>query len=259
MEFFDFKTSENVALNGWMIKPSGPEFQNKQLPVLMYVYGGPGSQQVTDSWKSANYWWFKCLPSARLCSCLCGQTTWNRSQRRGNLKDDYKQLGHYEVLDQIGAAKYLEAPCHLSILEDRLLAGAMAAIWRAIAFLKGWCVLKAAIAVAPVTNWNGTTRCTPSATCKNTKKTNRIRRNSPVNFAGKLNSNYLLIHGLGWRQCAFQHTAEMANQLIAKDKQFDTMIYQTGATAFPTATPAFIWKLRKMEKQRKTVRLKRFD
>ncbi|MBL7826065.1 MAG: DPP IV N-terminal domain-containing protein, partial [Saprospiraceae bacterium] len=47
VDFFDFKTSDHVTLNGWMIKPTDPQFKGQKLPVLMFVYGGPGSQQVT--------------------------------------------------------------------------------------------------------------------------------------------------------------------------------------------------------------------
>lgn len=60
VEFFDFTTSDDVNLNGWMIKP--PNFDaTKEYPVFMYLYGGPGSQTVTDSWKGQNYWWFQML------------------------------------------------------------------------------------------------------------------------------------------------------------------------------------------------------
>jgi dipeptidyl-peptidase-4 len=49
--------------------------------------------------------------------------------------------------------------------------------------------------------------------------------NAPTNFADKLKGNYLLVHGLADDNVHFQHTAEMANQLIAANKTFDTMIY----------------------------------
>ena len=49
--------------------------------------------------------------------------------------------------------------------------------------------------------------------------------NSPVNFTDQLKGNYLLIHGLTDDNVHFQHTAEMANQLILNNKQYDTMIY----------------------------------
>ena len=60
VEFMEITTSENVKLNAWMIKPADFK-ENRQYPVFMYLYGGPGSQQVTDAWKGQNYWWFQML------------------------------------------------------------------------------------------------------------------------------------------------------------------------------------------------------
>src|SRR5690606_8820613 len=53
-EFFQFTTSENVDLNGYMIKPKNFD-ENVEYPVLMYVYGGPGSQEVANRW-ARNVW-----------------------------------------------------------------------------------------------------------------------------------------------------------------------------------------------------------
>ena len=48
-ELFQFKTSEGVTLNGWIVKPI--DFNpSKQYPVIMYQYGGPGNQQVLNQW-----------------------------------------------------------------------------------------------------------------------------------------------------------------------------------------------------------------
>ena len=43
--------------------------------------------------------------------------------------------------------------------------------------------------------------------------------------ADQLEGKYLLIHGMADDNVHFQHTAEMANQLISNNKQFDTMVY----------------------------------
>ena len=48
-EFFSFKTSEGVELNGWMMKPANFN-PSKKYPVIMHQYSGPGSQQVLDKW-----------------------------------------------------------------------------------------------------------------------------------------------------------------------------------------------------------------
>ena len=48
-ELFSFTTSEGVKLNGWMVKPAGFD-ASRRYPVIMYQYGGPGNQQVLNSW-----------------------------------------------------------------------------------------------------------------------------------------------------------------------------------------------------------------
>ena len=57
-EFFQFTTSNGDVLNGWMVKPaenSESRTQNSKLPVIMYQYSGPGSQEVLDSWRTGFY------------------------------------------------------------------------------------------------------------------------------------------------------------------------------------------------------------
>jgi len=57
-EFFSFKTSEGIELNGWMLKPV--DFNpSKKYPVLMTVYGGPGSQTVRNSWGYFDFIWYQ--------------------------------------------------------------------------------------------------------------------------------------------------------------------------------------------------------
>ena len=48
-EFFTFRTSSGVELNGWMMKPANFN-ANKKYPVILHQYSGPGSQQVIDRW-----------------------------------------------------------------------------------------------------------------------------------------------------------------------------------------------------------------
>src|SRR5207245_670575 len=59
-EFITIKTAEGVELNAWIIKPKGFD-PSRRYPLLMNVYGGPGSQTVTDSWGGASYLWHQML------------------------------------------------------------------------------------------------------------------------------------------------------------------------------------------------------
>ena len=225
VEFFDFKTSENVALNGWMIKPKAPQYQNQKLPVLMFVYGGPGSQQVTDAWKGANYWWFQMLAQqGYVIACVDNRGTGGRGEEFKKMT--YQQLGKMETQDQIEAAKYLGTLPFVDPARVGIFGWSYGGYMSSLCLLKGKDVFKSGIAVAPVTNWKWYDSIYTERYMRTTQENPEgFEQNSPINFADQLQGNYLLVHGLADDNVHFQHTAEMANALIARNKQFDTMIY----------------------------------
>jgi dipeptidyl-peptidase-4 len=225
VEFFNFKTSEQLDLNGWMIKPTAPEFKDQKLPVLMFVYGGPGSQQVTDAWKGANYWWFQMLAQqGYVVACVDNRGTGARGEEFKKMT--YKQLGHYEVIDQIEAAKHLGTLDFVDAERIGIFGWSYGGYMSTNCILKGKDVFKAAIAVAPVTNWKWYDSVYTERYMQ-THEENELgyEENAPTNYADELEGSFLLVHGLADDNVHFQQTAELANELIAKDKQFDTMIY----------------------------------
>jgi dipeptidyl-peptidase 4 len=224
-DFFKFETSEGVSLNGWMIRPTAPEFQNQKLPVLMFVYGGPGSQQVLDQWKGGNYWWFQMLAQqGYVVACVDNRGTGGRGE--DFKKITYKQLGHYETIDQIEAAKYLSKQPFIDSARVGIFGWSYGGYMSSLALLKGNEVFNTAIAVAPVTNWKWYDSAYTERYMQTYEENKKgYDENSPTNFADKLKGNYLLIHGLADDNVHFQNSAEMSNQLIAKNKQFDTMVY----------------------------------
>ena len=225
MEFFQFTTSEKVVLNGWMVKPTAPQYAGQQLPVLMFVYGGPGSQQVLDQWKGANYWWFQMLAQqGYVVACVDNRGTGARGEEFKKMT--YKQLGHYEVIDQIEAAKYLGNQPFVDKDRIGIFGWSYGGYMSTNCILKGKDVFKSAIAVAPVTNWKWYDSIyTERYMQTHAENPEGYEQNSPVNFADLLQGNYLLVHGLADDNVHFQHTAELANRLVAENKQFDTMVY----------------------------------
>lgn len=224
IEFFDFTTSQGVQLNGWMIKPANFN-PNRQYPVFMYLYGGPGSQQVADSWRGHNYWWFQMLAQqGYLVACVDNRGTGGRGEEFKKMT--YQQLGHYETIDQIEAAKYLGSLPYTDAARIGIFGWSYGGYMSSLALLKGNDVFKAAIAVAPVTNWKWYDTIYTERFMRTTEENpDGYRNNSPINFADRLQGNYLLVHGMGDDNVHFQHTAEMANALVAANKQFDTYFY----------------------------------
>ncbi len=224
VEFFDFTTSEDVKLNGWMIKP--PNFDaDKKYPVFMYLYGGPGSQTVTDSWKGQNYWWFQLL--AQQGYIVVSVDNRGTGARGAEFKKmTYLQMGHYETIDQIEAAKYIGGLGYTDASRIGIFGWSYGGYMSSLCLFKGNDVFKAAIAVAPVTNWKWYDSIYTERYMR-TREENKdgYDNNSPINFAGDLKGNYLLMHGLGDDNVHPQNTMEMYNALIKANKQYDTYIY----------------------------------
>ena len=224
VDFFSFATSENVGLNGWMIKP--PHFQEtNKYPVLMYLYGGPGSQQVVDAWKGSNYWWFQMLAQqGYVVACVDNRGTGARGEEFK--KSTYLSLGHLETIDQIEAAKYVGALPYTDASRIGIFGWSYGGYMSSLCLLKGNDVFKAAIAVAPVTNWRWyDTIYTERYMRTEAENEEGYKNNSPVYFADRLKGNYLLVHGSTDDNVHFQNSMEMASALIKANKQYDTYIY----------------------------------
>ncbi len=226
--FFQFTTSENVLLNGWMIKPKDFD-STRKYPVVMFEYGGPGSQMVVNGWMGNMYLWHQFLASQGfVIVCVDGRGTGGRGTAFRTIT--YKRLGELETKDQIEAAKYLS---NLSFVDKNRIG-----IWgwsfggylSTLSILLGNDVFKAAIAVAPVTSWRFydtiyTERylSTPQDNAKG------YDNNSPLTYADRLKGNYLLIHGTSDDNVHFQNAIAMQEALIKAGKQFDTFVYPNKA------------------------------
>ncbi len=223
-EFFKLTTSENVELNGWMMKPRDFD-ATKKYPVFMTQYSGPNSQSVNDAWGGANYLWYQMLAQkGYIVVCVDPRGTGGRGE--AFRKITYKQLGHYETIDQIEAAKWLGKQPYVDSKRIGIFGWSYGGYMSSLCILKGADVFKTAIAVAPVTNWKWYDSVYTERYMQ-TEKENAAgyADNSPVNFADKLKGNYLLIHGTADDNVHFQNSIEMANALIAANKQYDTYFY----------------------------------
>src|SRR3989475_4778321 len=92
-----------IKLNAVFIKP--PNFDSTaRYPVFFYVYGGPGSQTVTDNWGGQNYLWYQMLAQhGYIVASVDNRGTGARG--KAWRKIGYKQLGVVETPDQAAAAR----------------------------------------------------------------------------------------------------------------------------------------------------------
>jgi dipeptidyl-peptidase-4 len=223
-EFFVLKTDKGNELNAWVLKPKDFD-PSKKYPVFMYQYSGPGSQQVNNEWSNHDDFWFMMLTQqGYIVACVDGRGTGYKGA--DFKKVTYKQLGKYEVEDQIDAAKVIGNYPYVDKSRIGIWGWSYGGFMSSNCILKGNDVFKMAIAVAPVTNW----RFYDSVYTERYMQTPQENpsgydNNSPINFVEKLKGKYLLIHGSGDDNVHVQNSMQMMEALIQANKQFDSQIY----------------------------------
>lgn len=222
-EFFSFKAGSET-LNGWMIKP--PNFDaGKKYPVLMHVYGGPGSQTVKNQWGGFNYFWHQLLAEqGYIIVSIDNRGTGGRGE--AFKKVTYGQLGKYEAEDQIAGAKYLGTLPYVDANRIGIWGWSFGGYMTSLCLTKGGGVFKMGIAVAPVTSW----RYYDTIYTERYLKTPQLNPsgyddNSPIRFASSLQGKYLLVHGTADDNVHFQNSLEWTDALVKANKQFDMAFY----------------------------------
>lgn len=211
-------------LNMWMIKPADFD-PNKKYPLFMFQYSGPGSQQVANRWAGANDYWYQMLAEqGYIVACVDGRGTGFKGA--DFKKMTYKELGKYEVEDQIEAARQLGKEPYIDAERIGVWGWSYGGFMSSNCILKGNDVFKMAIAVAPVTNWRFyDTIYTERYMRTPQENASGYDDNSPINHVEKLKGAYLLVHGTADDNVHVQNTMRMVEALVQANKQFDWAIY----------------------------------
>jgi len=223
-EFFVLKTAKGNELNAWILKPKDFD-ASKKYPVFMYQYSGPGSQQVNNDWNSNDDYWFQMLAQqGYIVACVDGRGTGFKGA--AFKKVTQKELGKYEVEDQIDAAKVIGNYPYVDKNRIGIWGWSFGGFMASNCIMKGNDVFKMAIAVAPVTNW----RFYDSIYTERYMQTPQENasgydENSPINHVAKLKGKFLLIHGSGDDNVHVQNSMQMMEAMIQANKQFDSQIY----------------------------------
>jgi len=222
-EFFTI-TTEDAELNAWMIKPLNFD-ENKEYPLFMFLYGGPGSQQVTNSFGWTNYYWYQMLAQkGYIVACVDNRGTGGKGSEFKKMT--YKELGKYETIDQINAAKYFGNLNYIDAKRIGIQGWSYGGYMSSLAITKGADVFSLAIAVAPVTNWRYYDNIYTERYMQTPQENaSGYDENSPINHVEKLKGHYLLVHGSADDNVHVQNTMEMISALVKANKQFDLFIY----------------------------------
>ncbi|MBC7350408.1 MAG: S9 family peptidase [Candidatus Aminicenantes bacterium] len=225
VEFFKVNIGQ-AELDGWCLKP--PDFdENRQYPVIVYVYGEPAAQTVLDRWGGNTYLWHLLLAQKGYVVLSIDNRGTPAPKGRNWRKCVYRQVGILAPADQAAAIKAL-------LKKWSWLDGNRIGVW-------GWSgggqmtlnamfkypeLYRAGIAVAFVSDqllydtiyqerYMGLPENNPEG----------YREGSPIHFAGNLKGQLLIIHGTGDDNVHYQSFERLVNELIAQNKLFSMMAY----------------------------------
>ncbi|HJZ40739.1 MAG TPA: DPP IV N-terminal domain-containing protein [Bacteroidales bacterium] len=221
--FFSITTADGVSMDGFMAKP--PDFDPaKKYPVLFYVYGEPWEQVAADKWPS-NLWQMMLVQRGyilialdnRGSPCLKG-SAWRKSI--------YGKEGVINSIDQAMAAA--------EVLQWSFVDTSRIAVW-------GWSgggsmtlnlmfrypeIYKTGMAVAPVSDLRTYDNIYQERYMGLPQENiTAYHEGSPINYAGNLKGNLLVVHGTGDDNVHYQNTEMLVNELIRKNKHFTMMSY----------------------------------
>ena len=227
-EFFTFKTSEGVELNGWMVKPK--DFNPaKKYPVIMYQYGGPGNQQVLNQWGigiSGNGALLEQYLAQEGYICVCVDNRGTGGRGAAFEKCTYLRLGELEARDQVETALWLGQQSYVD--KERIgIWGWSYGGWNTLMSMsEGRPVFKAGVAIAPPTCWRYYDSIYTERYMRTPKENQKgYDEVNPIYRAAQLHGDLLICHGLADDNVHYQNTAEYVEALVQADKDFRQLVY----------------------------------
>lgn len=226
-EFFSFKTSEGVELNGVMIKPVNFD-ASKKYPVIMWQYSGPGSQQVINSWNVGSMGqgalFDEYLASnGFILVCVDGRGTGGRGVEFE--KSVYMNLGNLESKDQVEAALYLGTLPYVDKNNIGIWGWSYGGFNTLMSMSEGRGVFKAGVAVAPPTDWRYYDTVYTERYMRTPKENPAGYDDNPIKRADKLHGALLICQGLADDNVHPQNVFEYSEALVQADKDFKMNVY----------------------------------
>jgi len=217
-------TSDGVDLNYMIIYPDDFD-RSKKYPVIIYGYGGPGSQNVIESWKGSRQLWHRMMANKGfIIFTMDNRGTGGRGKSFKNLS--YKDLGKWVVNDHIEAAKFLASLPYVDSKRIGVWGWSGGGTLTLHLMTRATDYFKSGISVAANTDfllydtiWSERYLGLPQ------DNTEVYVNSSAKTYAHLLKGNLLLVHGMEDDNVHYQHTMQMAKKLQDAGKQFELMLY----------------------------------
>jgi dipeptidyl-peptidase-4 len=221
---FQVKADDDTVLYGHVALP--PDLaEGQRCPVLLYVYGGPHVQLVTDEWLGGASPWLQALAAEGYVVCrLDNRGTPNRGIAFE--QGVFRRLGVLEVQDQLRAVEWLKQQPFVDPARIGVHGWSYGGYLTLRLLLAAPTTFACGVSGAPVTDWamyeTGYTERYMDTPAENAEG---YRLSSCLPFADRLQRPLLLVHGTDDRTVMWSHSLAFVDKCIAAGKQLDYFPY----------------------------------
>jgi dipeptidyl-peptidase 4 len=207
-----------------LIKPSNFD-PSKKYPVLVYVYGGPHAQMITNSFlDGANLWMYWMAEQGYLVFTVDNRGSDNRGFAFESVI--HQHLGNNEMDDQIRGIDYLNSLPYVDRNRLAVHGWSFGGFMTTSLLLRNPDVFKVGVAGGPVTDWTlyevmygERYMDTPAENQRGFEDSNTL------NYVKNLKSKLLLIHGTSDDVVVMQHNLSLVKKFVEAQKQVDFFPY----------------------------------
>ncbi len=224
MSIFTLKSNTNDELYCRLIKPINFD-STKKYPVIVYVYGGPHAQMITDSWLGGAGLFLNYLAEqGYVIFTLDNRGTANRG--RDFEQAIHRNVGVCEVEDQMVGVNYLKTLDYVDSTKIGVDGWSYGGFMTISMMLDNPGVFKVGVAGGPVIDWNyyevmygERYMDTPQENPEGYEKSNLL------NKVDKLEGKLLIIHGTKDPTVVWQNSLQFIKHAIDEDKDIDYFVY----------------------------------
>jgi len=224
MSIFSIQADDGTDLYCRMITPPGFD-PAKKYPVLVYVYGGPHAQLVTNSWMGgASMFLYYMAQEGYLVFTLDNRGSAHRG--RDFEQALHRNMGTIEVEDQADGVAYLKSLPYVDADRIGVNGWSYGGFMTISLMLKQADDFKVGVCGGPVTDWKYY-EIMYGERYMDTPESNPegYEEASLLNHADKLQGDLLIIHGTSDPVVVWQHSLALIKQFISDGKQVDYFVY----------------------------------
>ena len=225
MDIFTLKSEiDGADLYCRMIKPVDFD-STKKYPVIVYVYGGPHAQLVTDSWLGGAGLFLNYLAeNGYLIFTLDNHGSANRGRDFEQII--HRHLGTNEIKDQLTGVKYLKSLPYVDSTRIGVHGWSFGGFMTTSLMLRTPGVFKVGVGGGPVIDWKYY-EVMYGERYMDTEKENPegFKESSLLNYVQNLQGHLLLIHGTIDPTVVWQHSLLLIEKAVEQNKLIDYFVY----------------------------------